>query len=69
MNTWGALSGMITGAVTVVLWKEFGLGDVLYEIIPGFAVSVLMIYVVSLITAAPSSKVVEQFDEVKRLSS
>ncbi|WYP28585.1 sodium/proline symporter PutP [Alkalihalobacillus sp. FSL W8-0930] len=69
MNTWGALTGMISGAVTVVLWSEFGLGDVLYEIIPGFAVSVLMIYVVSLITAAPSSKVVKQFDEVKRLSS
>lgn len=68
MNTWGALTGMISGAITVVLWKEFGLGEVLYEIIPGFAVSVLMIYVVSLLTASPTPKVLEQFDEVKRLS-
>ncbi|MGN7310679.1 sodium/proline symporter PutP [Alkalicoccobacillus gibsonii] len=68
MNTWGALTGMISGAVTVVLWKELGLGEVLYEIIPGFAVSVLMIYVVSLLTASPTPKVLEQFDEVKRLS-
>ncbi|MEY8752506.1 sodium/proline symporter PutP [Alkalicoccobacillus gibsonii] len=68
MNTWGALTGMISGAITVVLWKEFGLGEVLYEIIPGFAVSVLMIYVVSLLTAPPTPKVLEQFDEVKRLS-
>ena len=36
----GALAGMVVGAVTVVVWKNFiGLG--LYEIIPGFILATL----------------------------
>ncbi len=31
----GALAGMIIGAVTVIVWKQYGWLD-LYEIIPGF---------------------------------
>ncbi|MDQ0207107.1 sodium/proline symporter PutP [Alkalicoccobacillus murimartini] len=74
MNTWGALSGIVSGAVVVVLWSSLdlssalGLSENLYEIIPGFIVSVLLIYVVSILTSAPSAKTLEQFDEVKRLS-
>ncbi|MFF7706362.1 sodium/proline symporter PutP [Pseudomonas sp. NPDC007930] len=48
MNRWGAMAGMVTGALTVVLWKQtggFGLG--LYEIIPGFALASLAIVLVS----------------------
>src|SRR5690606_10683084 len=42
----GALAGMLVGAITVVVWKEFiGLG--LYEIIPGFIFASIAIYVVS----------------------
>src|SRR3546814_2275620 len=43
----GALVGMLVGAVTVVVWKEFiGLG--LYEIIPGFILASIAIYVVKI---------------------
>lgn len=58
----GALVGMIVGAVTVVVWKEFiGLG--LYEIIPGFLFAALSIVVVSLMGAAPSASIVQRFEK------
>jgi SSS family solute:Na+ symporter len=62
----GALAGMISGAVTVLFWiyapvLDGGktLSSVMYEIIPGFAVSALTLYSVSLLTDSPS-KVVKQ---------
>lgn len=58
----GALAGMVVGALTVVLWKEFiGLG--LYEIIPGFILASLCIVVFSLIDKAPSASIQKRFDE------
>jgi sodium/proline symporter len=42
----GALAGIIVGAATVLVWKQFGwLG--LYEIIPGFIFSTIAIVLVS----------------------
>jgi sodium/proline symporter len=67
MNAWGALAGMIAGAATVILWTQFDvLKNNLYEIIPGFVVSLLAVYVVSLLTPAPSKKTQEQFDTYKQ---
>lgn len=44
----GALAGMIIGALTVIVWKQFGwLG--LYEIIPGFIFGSIGIVVFSLL--------------------
>lgn len=58
----GALAGMVVGAITVLVWKEFiGLG--LYEIIPGFVLATLSIVVVSLMGAAPSATMVQRFEE------
>ncbi|MET0069987.1 MAG: sodium/proline symporter PutP [Candidatus Thiodiazotropha sp.] len=58
MNRWGALAGILSGGLTVVIWKPLqgGLFD-LYEIIPGFLISLLMILLVSRLTATrqPSS--------------
>jgi sodium/proline symporter len=31
-----ALAGMVTGTVVLVLWKQIGLSDKMYEIVPGF---------------------------------
>ena len=57
----GALIGMLVGAVTVVVWKEFiGLG--LYEIIPGFLLASIAIYVVSLMGAEPSASIQQRFE-------
>ncbi|OGF67965.1 MAG: sodium/proline symporter [Candidatus Fischerbacteria bacterium RBG_13_37_8] len=44
-----ALAGIITGGLTVIIWKQLsgGIFD-LYEIVPGFAFSMLVILIVSL---------------------
>ena len=57
----GALAGRRVGAITVVVWKEFiGLG--LYEIIPGFILASLAIYVVSLMSKEPAASIQQRFE-------
>lgn len=53
MTAAGAVAGMITGAVVVVLWKQFegGIFQV-FEVVPGFFASVIAIVAVSLMTKA-----------------
>lgn len=51
----GALAGMVVGAVTVLVWKQYGWLQ-LYEIVPGFVLSTLAIVVVSLLGKAPSTQ-------------
>ncbi|WP_076983219.1 sodium/proline symporter PutP [Bacillus amyloliquefaciens] len=65
MTKWGALAGMIAGAITVIIWANAGLSGFLYEIIPGFAVSLAAVFVVSLLTQAPSKDVTDQFHEYR----
>ncbi|MCE8472826.1 hypothetical protein LZ189_27965, partial [Rhodovulum sulfidophilum] len=52
MNGAGAVAGLVVGAATVGLWIFTGLKAAtgLYEIIPGFVLAWLAIYVVSLAT-------------------
>ncbi|EJL45219.1 sodium:proline symporter [Brevibacillus agri] len=69
MNKWGALAGMIAGAVTVIVWTRFDvLKDFLYEMVPGFAASLLAILIVSKLTSEPSKEVAAQFDQYKKAS-
>jgi len=64
-TTWqSALAGMVTGTVVLVLWKQIGLGDKMYEIIPGFAVNCLTILMVNLIIGQKDESVLKEFDEV-----
>lgn len=56
----GALAGMIIGAVTVIVWKQYALFD-LYEIIPGFVFASIGIVVFSLFDKAPSATMQERF--------
>lgn len=62
----GAVAGMVTGAATVILWSNFikplGGWFGLYELLPGFVISLLVIVVVSLLTAEPSKEVLDDFD-------
>lgn len=67
MNKWGALAGMVAGALTVIIWTRFDvLKDFLYEMVPGFAISLLAIVVVSHLTSKPSNEVSAQFDEYQK---
>ena len=60
----GAVAGMIAGAVTVVVWKQLSGGwfDV-YELLPGFIISSLVIYLVSKFDQS-NPEAAELFDEV-----
>lgn len=57
-NNRGAIAGMISGGITVIVWHyaKGGLFD-LYELLPAFIVSSLFIVVVSLLTKAPSEEI------------
>src|SRR5690606_23848118 len=51
----GALAGMVVGGATVLLWVYLPHGyKVVYEIIPGFALSMLTTIVVSLLSSPPA---------------
>jgi sodium/proline symporter len=63
MNKWGALAGMIGGASTVILWKQFPSLSSIYEMIPGFTIGILAIFIVSLLTAPPSQAIQDEFSQ------
>ncbi|MBU8691205.1 sodium/proline symporter PutP [Priestia megaterium] len=66
MTRWGALAGMIVGALTVLIWVNIPvLKDTLYEMIPGFFLSLLSVIIVSILTKAPSAQIQGQFREMK----
>jgi sodium/proline symporter len=67
MNNWGALSGMIVGALTVIVWKNVGLGDTLYEIVPGFVLNFIVAVIVSLKTYKKNDEIEKEFNESVRL--
>ena len=68
LNVPGAVSGMVVGALTTVIWGMSPLSDVLYEIVPGFLASAIVTYVVSISTGQPDPRVKEEFDHATELS-
>ncbi|AQS03486.1 sodium/proline symporter PutP [Clostridium beijerinckii] len=67
MTKWGALSGMIVGGITVILWIVLGLSSFLYEMIPGFSLSLLSVIIVSLLTKKPDSDISNQFNKMENI--
>ena len=64
----GALAGMVTGAATVILWKELVVADghsSLYEIVPGVIAAGIAIVVVSRFGTAPSASMRSRHDAVR----
>lgn len=72
-NIQGAVAGIVLGALTVIVWDyipfvsgaTIGNATGLYSLVPGFAISLLGIIVVSLLTEAPSEEIVKEFEEVR----
>ncbi|TQI81053.1 sodium/proline symporter [Serratia fonticola] len=60
----GALAGMLVGAITVIVWKQYAWLD-LYEIIPGFLFGCIAIVLVSLMGRKPSASMTERFDQAE----
>lgn len=66
-TTWkSALAGMITGAVVCVLWKEIGLGSVMYEIVPGFAANYVVILIMNKFISQQDQEIINEYDEMVR---
>ena len=66
---------MISGAAVTILWKQLvedpastGITG-LYEIVPGFAVALVLGVVVSLATHKPSERIDREFDEARELAT
>ena len=65
----GAIAGMMAGGAMVFFWRGVlkPLGGVfgLYELLPAFLFSTLVIVVVSLLTQKPNADMDSEFDRVK----
>lgn len=62
----GALAGLLTGGLTVIVWKNLsgGIFD-LYEIVPGFILGLVAIVAFSHVGAPPEDAIVEEFEQVQ----
>jgi sodium/proline symporter len=74
MNKWGALAGIISGGISVILWEyvvtPLGVKHsidalTIYELLPAFIIACIAIVAVSLITKAPEKEIVDEFETVK----
>ncbi|MBR4409685.1 MAG: sodium:proline symporter, partial [Firmicutes bacterium] len=59
----GAVAGVVTGAVVDVLWLAFMSHTGIYEIIPGFACSLIAAVVFTLTDKEPGKEIQEIFDK------
>lgn len=70
----GAVAGMISGGASVFIWKlvlnKFLSASVpvfgIYELLPAFIISSIVIVVVSLLTKKPNDDVIEEFEKAKK---
>ncbi|MCI8814134.1 MAG: sodium/proline symporter PutP [Lachnospiraceae bacterium] len=73
-NLAGAVAGIITGGLAVVIWDYIPLGGGqtlgsvtgLYSLVVGFVLSSLMIVICSLATKAPSQEILDEFERVRK---
>jgi sodium/proline symporter len=65
----GAIAGMLTGGVMVVVWKEWisklGGGFAVYELLPSFILSCAVIFLTSLATPKPSEIIEQEFETAR----
>lgn len=72
-NLQGAVAGILSGGITVIIWdyiplvngQTLGTATGLYSLVVGFAVSILLIVLVSLATKASSQEILDEFEAVK----
>ena len=72
-NFQGAVAGIVTGALTVIVWdylpivggQTIGAVTGLYSLVVGFALSLIAIIAVSLCTKAPSAEMLQEFEDVQ----
>ncbi|MFC4622214.1 sodium/proline symporter PutP [Comamonas nitrativorans] len=57
----GALAGMVAGSVMVFVWKQLGTG--VYELLPAFIVSMVVMVLVSLVTYRRNEEIEREFEQ------
>jgi SSS family solute:Na+ symporter len=69
-----AVAGIITGAVTVLFWiyapilsDGNTLSSIVYEIVPGFILSSVVIWLVSRINTAPNEDIITLFNKTNQI--
>ena len=77
INLYGAMAGMLSGGLTVIIWDYIKLINVdgvmqtlgahtgVYSLLVGFFISLAFIVVVSLITPKVSDEIIQEFEDVK----
>lgn len=72
-NLQGAVAGILSGAITVIIWEyiplvggqTLGAATGLYSLVVGFFLSLACIIIVSLCTPAPSAEILQEFEDVE----
>jgi sodium/proline symporter len=66
----GAIAGMVAGGAMIFIWKyavrPLGGAFDIYELLPAFIISFVVIIVVSLLTPAPSQEIMDEFERAKK---
>lgn len=73
-NLQGAVAGILSGAITVIVWEyiplvggqTLGAATGLYSLVVGFFLSLACIIIVSLCTPAPSAEILQEFEDVEK---
>lgn len=72
-NLPGAIAGLVSGALTVIIWDYIPIGGGtlsattgLYSLALGFPISLICIVIVSLLSKAPSASMIEVFEKAKK---
>lgn len=69
INRTGAIAGMVSGASMVFIWnlliKPFGGIWGIYELLPAFIISCILIVIASLLTEAPTDDLIRDFEAAK----
>ncbi len=68
LTNYGALSGMVAGAVVAFTWGKIeSLSSSLYEIVPGFIACLVVAVIVSIFTYKPNAEIEAEFNETQRI--
>ncbi|MCG8615861.1 MAG: sodium/proline symporter PutP [Desulfobacterales bacterium] len=69
VTKYGALAGMIVGAATIFIVKNYIKiqGEYFYELLPGFILAFAAIVIVSKFTETPSEETLAKFDDAQKL--
>ncbi|MCF2706432.1 sodium/proline symporter PutP [Arcanobacterium haemolyticum] len=65
LTNWGALAGMVVGAVTVFAWDALDTG--LYELAPAFVAATIAAWVVSVATYKKNEEIESEFSDMTRM--